>query len=372
MHLGLLIYGSLETLSGGYLYDRRLVDHLRRQGDQVEVIGLPWRGYQPALGDNLSPRLRERLQSLRADILLQDELCHPSLFWLNRELARRAAYPIVSIVHHLRSSEARPAWQNRFYAQIECRYLQSVDAFIYNSQTTRRAVEALAGKERPGVVVYPAGDRLAPEISEHQIAARANQPGPLRLLFLGNLIPRKGLHTLLEALAGLPRDSWRLSVAGSLDFEPSYARAMQRLAARLGLAGQVDFLGPQVDRSLVDLMLASHALVVPSSYEGFGIAYLEGMGFGLPAIAGAAGAAGEIVAPGQDGFLVEPGDAAGLAGCLSRLAENRELLLRLSLGARRRYLAHPTWEESAARARAFLQELIATCPENGKRGFSRK
>ena len=51
-----MIYGSLETISGGYLYDRMLVEHLRGQGDQVEVISLPWRSYARHLAGQLSPR----------------------------------------------------------------------------------------------------------------------------------------------------------------------------------------------------------------------------------------------------------------------------------------------------------------------------
>jgi len=123
MKLGLVIYASLETLSGGYLYDRKLVGHLTRCGDSVEVISLPRRSYPRHLGDNLSPVLFRRFQRLRADILLQDELNHPSLFWINRQLRGQIAYPIVSIVHHLRSNELHPAWQNRFYRWVERLYL---------------------------------------------------------------------------------------------------------------------------------------------------------------------------------------------------------------------------------------------------------
>ena len=129
MRIGLLIYGPLETLSGGYLYDRKLVDYLLRQGDQVEVISLPWRNYLRHLGDNLSRSLLRDLEQQRLDILLQDELNHPSLFYLNHRLKRRTSYPVISIVHHLLSSEDRPAWQNRLYEFIERRYLSSVDGF---------------------------------------------------------------------------------------------------------------------------------------------------------------------------------------------------------------------------------------------------
>jgi hypothetical protein len=125
MRIALLIYGSLDIVSGGYLYDRKIVEYLRSQGDQVEVISLPWRSYVKHLRDNFSQDLLRRLEQLSVDFLLQDELNHPSLFWLNRQLRPKVYYPILAIVHHLRSSESRPAWQNSLYRQIELRYLEA-------------------------------------------------------------------------------------------------------------------------------------------------------------------------------------------------------------------------------------------------------
>ena len=342
MRLALLIYGSLETISGGYLYDRMLVEYLQRQGDQVEIISLPWRNYARHLCDNLARSLFKQLDQLRVDVLLQDELNHPSLFWVNRRLD--GAVPIVSIVHHLRSSELRPSWQNAFYREIERSYLASVAGFIFNSQTTRGVVQGLVQRAKPFVVAFPAGDRLSPHISEDAIARRAFQPGPLRLFFLGNVIPRKGLHTLLAALNMLPRDAWQLSVAGRLDIDRPYTQSIRRQVAGSGLSGQVTFLGALADEALGEQIRASHVLVVPSSYEGFGIAYLEGMGLGLPAIATSGGAAGEIITHGRDGFLIEPGDVEALSDCLRELSADRQRLLALSLAARQRFAVHPGWE----------------------------
>ena len=53
MRIGLVIYGALDTLSGGYLYDRKLVEYLRAQDDAVEIISLPWRNYAAHLTDNI-------------------------------------------------------------------------------------------------------------------------------------------------------------------------------------------------------------------------------------------------------------------------------------------------------------------------------
>jgi glycosyltransferase involved in cell wall biosynthesis len=356
MRVGLLIYGSLETVSGGYLYDRVLVEHLRGQGDDVEVISLPLRGYALHLLDNLSRYLRRCLRSGRFDLLLQDELNHPSLFWLNRRLKGTLPYPLFSIVHHLRCSELRPAWQNRLYLQVERRYLRSVDGFIFNSHTTLRAVEQLGVdlSARPHVVAYPAGDQFDSCISDAEIARRATEPGPLRVLFLGNLIPRKSLHTLLAALDQIPSGACVLTVAGSESVDPRYVYAIRRQIDRQGLANRVRLLGSLHTNELADCLRSHHLLAVPSTFEGYGIVYLEGMGFGLPAIATTAGAAGEIITPGVDGFLVPPGDASALAQPLRFLAQDRLLLTAMSQAARRRYLAQPTWEQTAGQIRNFL------------------
>ena len=99
-------------------------------------------------------------------------------------------------------------------------------------------------------------------------------------------------------------------------------------------------------------------LVVPSSYEGYGIVYLEGMCFGLPAIGTTAGAANEIITDGVDGFLIEPENVDILASRLKVLSEKRDVLVQMSLAARQRYLRQPKWQETARQIREFLLKQI--------------
>ncbi len=355
MRIGLLIYGSLETLSGGYLYDRKLVEYLRAQGDEVHILSLPWRNYAAHLGDNLSFRLPPGL-----DVLIQDELNHPSLLAANM----RKPYPVVSLVHHLRCSELRPRWQNAFYRMVERRYLESVDGFIFNSHTTRGVVTSLVRDDKPNIVAYPPTDRFGAPLPGAFVRSRAAQPGPLRLVFLGNIIPRKGLHTILKAVRQLATDNWQLDVIGSLDADPAYAREMQELtlvhpnnSGAGGLRSAVHFHGSLDNALLAKKLEQAHVLVVPSSYEGFGIVYLEGMAFGLPAIGTSAGAAGEIIRHGENGYLISPGDTDALAAHLSALVTDRKLLAQLSLNALKRYVQQPTWEQTAGEIREFLEEM---------------
>jgi glycosyltransferase involved in cell wall biosynthesis len=348
MKLGLIIYGSLDTLSGGYMYDRKLVEYLRAQRDTVEIISLPWRNYAAHLRDNFSFKLPGHL-----DILIQDELNHPSLIAAN---LGKHPYPIISLVHHLRCSELRPKWQNDFYRIVEKKYLQTVDGFIFNSKTTRGVVNNLLGSSKPEVVAYPPTDRFGEAVSENEIIERAKSD-ELKILFLGNVIERKGLHTLLNAL--VRRDCpYQVDVIGSLTTDTEYAHTMQEFVVVNGLSSIVHFHGALNNEPLIKKLKQGHVLIIPSSYEGFGIVYLEGMAFGLPAIGTTAGAASEIIDHEKTGYLIEPNDSTTLASRISQLATDKNMLTKLSLNARKRYIQQPSWNETAGQIRAFLQSMI--------------
>lgn len=348
MKIGFIIYGSLDTLSGGYLYDKKLVEYLRSQGDEVEIISLPWRNYFSHLTDNFAFKLPTGF-----DILIQDELNHPSLIGANRG---KHSYPIISLVHHLRCSELRPKWQNNFYRIIEKKYLQSVGGFIFNSQTTKRTVNSLLENSKPDVIAFPPTDRFGEAISEKEIIERSKSK-ELRILFLGNVMERKGLHVLRSAVSS-QQSAVRLDVVGSLSVEPSYAKKMQKFVTVSGLSSAVTFHSSLDNEPLKQKLQQAHILIVPSSYEGFGIVYLEGMGFGLPAIGTTAGAASEVIEHDKTGYLIEPNDSESLAKIISNLAKDRDLLVELSINARNRYISQPKWGETAENIRNFLQKMI--------------
>jgi glycosyltransferase involved in cell wall biosynthesis len=344
MKVGLVIYGPLATTSGGYLYDRMLVEHLRSRGEQVEVISLEsvslWRGLVGGPSYDLSSEY---------DVLLQDELCHPSLLRFNR---RAHQQPIVSIVHNLHADLS--GWASPLYRPFERLYLGSVDAFIFNSEATRTSVTKLVGSDRPELVATPGGDRLG-QMTEDAITARAFQRGPLRLIFLGNVVRSKGLGTILEALGSFREGSFRLDVVGSYDVEPRYATAMRRRAGRFG--SSVQFHGILDGTALSRILSQAHALVLPSNYEGFGIAYLEGMAHGLVAVGTTAGAVPDLVSDGVDGFLIHPRDSRELRDRLLRLAYDRRLVCRMGISALEKYRSMPAWKTSMERIRRFLLSL---------------
>jgi len=348
MNVGLTLYGRLDERSGGFRYDRRLVEGLRAAGDDVEVIELPWRAYPRGLLDNASRRWRSRLEA-DVDVMLQDELAHPSLVRTNRRLD----YPIVSVVDHLRSSERRRL--SGLYRRIETRYLATVDGAICNSRATRDTVlETGSIAPEQTVVAPPGGDRFDPEITPAEIRTRAER-GRLRLVFVGNVTPRKGLTTLVSGLAEVDAD-WDLTVVGR-PVNRRYDRRARRLAREAGVEDRVTFAGETPDEELATILRAGHALAVPSRYEGFGIVYLEAMSFGLPVVATTAGGATEIVDHGETGFLVEPDDSGAVADAVRSFVD-RSWLAEMGVAARRRYERHPGWDESVGRIRNHLKDVV--------------
>lgn len=362
MRVAWVVDGELDQLSGGYLYDRIVVDYLRSQDVQVEVLSLPVAPYGRRLATGAPPWVLQTLKDGAFDIVVEDELSHPALIGVNRRLAREnPALRRVALVHHLRSSEPRPWPANLLVRQIERAYLATAEAFLFNSQTTRRVVHALCGDRRPSVVALPGADRLGPALPRSRVEPRASEAGPLRVLFVGNLIPRKGLLTLLEALALLPRGTATLTVAGS-EVDPHLGARATSAVRRFRLTAEVAFVGPLDRASLARTMSNHHVLAIPSSYEGYGMAYLEGLGHGLPAIAGTDGGAREFIRDDQNGYLVPAGDPAGLAARLLGLAGDRKNLLRLSLGALRTFREHPSWTDTGICIHRFLQDLNVGSP----------
>jgi glycosyltransferase involved in cell wall biosynthesis len=195
-------------------------------------------------------------------------------------------------------------------------------------------------------------------VTDAEIQERAGAR-PLRVLFVGNLIARKGLLTLLEALAMSADGQWQLTVAGSRTVDPPHTRRVDAFVREHGLQGRVVMRDRLDDAQLAAEMRAHHVLAVPSSYEGFGIVYLEAMSFGMVPVGSAAGGAAEIIEHGTNGFLATPGDVKGLAGIIGRLGEDRALLASCGRAARERFLRFPGWRRQMEGVRRWLHSFVA-------------
>lgn len=190
---------------------------------------------------------------------------------------------------------------------------------------------------RPNAVPDPRRDGAAP----------ARPPGPCRILFLGYLSERKGVPELLQALASpsLANRAWTATLAGDGPVEH-----YRRMAAELGVAARVEFLGWLGSEEAAAVTAASDVLVLPSHAEGLAMSLLEGLAHELAVVATPVGAHPEVIEDGVSGLFVAPGDVEGLAGALQRLIESPEERARLAANGRIRF-------EQKFDARQYAKEL---------------
>ena len=235
--------------------------------------------------------------------------------------------------------------------------LKSVDRVIAVSLFTRNAVRwtyrVPASKIK---VVYNGIDvdrfwRAEGSLDNH---------GTHSILFVRANEPRKGLHHLLEALPlvldRIPEAE--LIVAGP---EPSgsYGQYIRNLLEKHRITTKVVFTGQIPFDDLVSLYLSSHLVVVPSTYEGFGIVVLEAGACGRPVIASDIGGLNEAVVDGETGFLVNVKDPSLFAAAIVKVLGNDSLQQQLGRNARRRVLKIFTWHRICSQVEHVYQAAWA-------------
>jgi glycosyltransferase involved in cell wall biosynthesis len=176
--------------------------------------------------------------------------------------------------------------------------------------------------------------------------------GDFTVLFVGRLVARKGVSTLLEAARRLaPTLRLRVSVIGDGPERPT----LEAQVARDGLQDVVQLRGRVPSAELVQAYQESGVLVLPAvvdargDTEGLGVVLLEAMSCGTPVVASDIGGITDIVTHDQTGLLVPPGDPAALAAAIQRLATDPALWRRLAQAGRRRFHDDFSWTAIARR-----------------------
>ena len=148
-------------------------------------------------------------------------------------------------------------------------------------------------------------------------AAPRPSQSPLRLLFVGSLLPVKGCHLLLEALAQLgSHPDWRLDIIG----DGSERAHLEAFSHSHQLDDRIVFHGYLPKTAVGDFMRQAHALIMPSLWENAPVALIEALACGLPIMASRVGGIPELLGP-VEGFLFEPDNPPALAAALSQLLD---------------------------------------------------
>ena len=149
---------------------------------------------------------------------------------------------------------------------------------------------------------------------------------------VGRISPEKGQATAVEAVAGAIARGHDVALRLVGPEDRDYGPIVRSTAERLTVSNAIELTGEQDDPAAH--YRENHVLIVASRSEAFGRITMEAFRAGRPVVGAASGGTLELVTPGVNGELFTPGDAAGLAAHLERLADDRTYLERLATGAR--------------------------------------
>ncbi|MGC8880077.1 MAG: glycosyltransferase [Anaerolineae bacterium] len=262
--------------------------------------------------------------------------------WLSRPWHGRL------IVATLHGSDIFQVITKRWGTWLTRLVLQHCDRITAVSRALADATEAI-GLPATAITVIPNGVDLAQFTPSYQTRAPV-------IVYVGSLIPRKGVIYLLKAMAQLvpTHPSLRLVIVGEGVEKPS----LQRDACELGIATRVSFVGEASREHVRSWMQQAKVFVLPSTEEGFGVVLLEALACGTPIVASQVGGICDVVTP-EVGILVPPGDPDALAAAIAQLIGDEKRWMECSLNARKRAEELYGWHRIALRYLDLYQDLLS-------------
>jgi glycosyltransferase involved in cell wall biosynthesis len=359
LRVAFVTVGDTGRLTGGYLYNARILTGLRRGGIEVEEFVAS--GVSPTEQEASAPRLGSLFDPLRFDVVVVDALarvvCAPHLDrW-------HEVRPVVAMVHELPSFAATDPETATRDRELEEPLLRADHLISVSDHGSSILQERGVSAERVSTV-SPGFDRLS---SVNADAEPAGRDGALvRALCVAQWIPRKGILELVRAWTARERLGTMLELIGETDADPAYAASV-RAAIEDAPDAPITVSGPVDDAALGAAYAAAGLFVLPSRYEGYGIVYAEALAHGLPIVACDVGPVPELVGR-EAAILVPSSDIGALSETLNLLLEDPALRNRMSAAARHRADQLPRWEDTVAGFRRVLEEAFVLRAVRRSRG----
>jgi len=339
------IPGDPKTLTGGYVYARRLMEALPAAGWSPHLLS--WPGSFPAPSANDLTTARASLAALpRHAPVLVDGLAYGTL---PTSLLDGLTQRIVALVHHpLALESGLSAAEAERLRVSERAALARANQIVVTSPVTAHTLVADYNVQAHRLhIAVPGTDRAE--------RAQGALETPL-ILTVGTLTPRKGHDILVQALARISDLKWTTRIVGSTARHTATATDIAALIAQHRLEDRIHLMGEMSGPALASLYKHADVFALASRYEGYGMVFAEALAHGLPIVACAGGAVAETVPP-DAGLLAPPGDVDALAAQLHRMLTDHACRKAMADAAWRHGQTLPAWSDTA---RAVAQALTAT------------
>jgi len=347
--LHIVVPGDLATVTGGYEYARRMIDGLRRLGWTVEVLQLDASFPHPTRAALVDAE-RQLAALPDGSLTLIDGLALGAMPEIAHRQAQRLC--LVALVHHPLALETglSSALARQLHTS-ERQALAAVRHVIVTSPSTRKVLADYEVAPEHISIAEPGVDSVPPRLRQ-----RTTEQMPLHLLCVATLTPRKDHALLLETLASLPFP-WTLSCVGDATRHPETTQQLRDLIGTHQLQDRVVLHGKLSPAALDAQLDAADLFVLPTRFEGYGMAVAQALAAGLPVISTHTGSIPQLVGP-DAGIIVPPGDADALrAALLAAFVPQR--FNDLAAGAQRVSASLSDWSRASQRLANILAEVAA-------------
>jgi glycosyltransferase involved in cell wall biosynthesis len=328
--------GDLNTLTGGFIYDKRVVEGLQTGIMPVQLLLWP-AGFPFPTASDLTFVSASLAALADNSVVVIDGLAFSAMPALMTAEATRLR--LIALIHHPLGYETGLALNIRErFIESERKALPAARRVVTTSALTAQTLISDFGVPRHKLTVALPGSN--PPSKPYQ----PRQTHTPTLLSVGAVISRKGHEVLVAALEQIADLQWQCIIAGSLDRDIQAATRLRALIAASPVGERIHLTGEIAD--VQPLYAQADIFVLASHYEGYGMAFAEALRHGLPIIGTTGGAIPEVV-PAAAGLLTAPGDAPELAASLRAVLTNPSLRESLTNGARQAAQALPTWEDTA-------------------------
>lgn len=336
--------GDIQTLTGGYIYDRHLVDGLRKLGWDVTVLSFGTSFPDPS--DHDLADAGSQLRALPEDCpVIIDGLAFGAM---DLASVKDVKAPIIAMVHHPLAYEngISSAAKTRLLTSERANLAYAVHALAPSPHTRQMLRDHYGVPQDKITVARPGTDRPT------------SFPKPLDpplILSVGIQVPRKGHDVLLRALSLIADEDWQAVIVGGVH-DDAHGCVLQGLLDDLGLRDRVVMPGRVPHETLSGCYAQASIFALATRYEGYGIVFDEATVHGLPIVSCRVGAVSGTVSA-DAGLLVPPDDPNAFADALRRVLRDPNLRQRMAAAASNAAHGLASWESTARSVDRVLSDL---------------
>lgn len=340
------IPGDLDTITGGYIYEKHLLEGLRALGHDVEHIHLG-ASYPAPTPQDMTDAITRLAAVAPERVLILDGFVSGAT---DTDGLARVGAPMVAMVHHPLA--------------LESGLSKDRAAHLFNTERANLALmqHVLVPSPHTASLLTQTYDVAADRITIARPGTR--RPGgtprpnnPPLILSVGLLHPRKGHDILVRALHQIRDHAWQAVIVGA-PHDPEHAQDLAALTRSLGLEDRVRFAGRLPQDALDDLYRQATLFALATRFEGYGIVFDEALACGLPIVTCRTGAVPDTV-PAEAGVLVPPDDPQAFADAVSHVLTDHVARQRMADASELAATSLATWEDTARIASAVLNDIAA-------------